>query len=135
MLITETIKGTLKLQILLWYIAHRLQVANKKSEEFRKTIKDKKFVLQIGTHNAFCVRYFSVSDGRIFSETRKHDQPDLTIQFKTAEDGFELLAKGSQTSFMYALQEGKINMQGDPSILFWFSGIAHFLKPGHRQKH
>ncbi len=123
------VRGTLKLRLLLWFIAQRMLKAHKTSSEFRETIQRKQFVIQMSGPGSLSTRYFEVDAVSINSRATSHPAPDLRIHFPDPEDGVHLLIRGGQTGFMYAVQEGKVILEGDLSILFWFSTISRWLRP------
>ena len=123
------VRGTLKLRFLLWFIAQRMLKAHKTSTEFRDTIQRNQFVIQISGPGSLSTRHFEIDTARINTRATVHPAPDLKIHFHDPEDGVQLLVRGGQTAFMYAVQEGKVVLEGDISILFWFSTISRWLKP------
>jgi len=43
--------------------------------------------------------------------------------------GVKLLTKGSLPAFMTAVQEGKLSIEGDYSLMMWFNKLAKHIVP------
>lgn len=54
---------------------------------------------------------------------------DLNLIFKNSDQGVKTLIKGEPSAFMSGIQNGSIKMEGDFSLLVWFSKAARLLPP------
>ena len=59
----------------------------------------------------------------------RFEKADLTIKFKDSMTGVKLLTKGSLPAFMTAVQEGKLSIEGDYSLMMWFNKLAKHIVP------
>lgn len=118
------------LDALLAVVGYRLSMlADSDNEEFTKLLADRKVIIEIGSEEADVARFFSFDNGQFEQKSGHAEKPDLTIQFKDSMTGVKLLAKGSLPAFMSAVQEGKLSIDGDYSLMMWFNKLAKHLVP------
>lgn len=127
----------MKFKMLLWYMARRMEILARTHPEFIAKLHGRDFVLQLQTEGSSTVRYFQVQHNRVHSRAEAHPKPDLAITFKYGDYGFKVLTASDKNLFMHGVQEQKIKVDGDFTLLMWFMGISKYLRPsrpGVRQK-
>lgn len=123
----------MRLRVLLWYMARRMEAEARTNPEFIAQLHGRNFVIQFTTESKRVARFYAVRKNRVYSRSGFHRQPSLTITFANAEYGFRTLTARDKMAFMQGVQEQKIRVEGDFSLLMWFVGIAKYLKPSRRK--
>lgn len=118
------------LDVLLAVIGYRLSMlADSDNEDFKKLLDDRKVTIEIASDEADIARYFSFDNGEFSQHSGHADAADLTIKFKDSMTGVKLLTKGSLPAFMTAVQENKLSIEGDYSLMMWFNKLAKYIVP------
>jgi hypothetical protein len=128
----------MKFKVVLWYMARRMELLARTHPEFISRLQGRKFVLQISTDEG-SNRYFRIYHNRVLSRGEIHEEPSLTLHFKTDEAAFKLIAGGDANAFMAGVQTGDVKIIGDYALLMWFMSVGKYLKPsrpkkGHRSR-
>jgi hypothetical protein len=118
-----------KFQLLLLFMAGRMQYLSHNSAGFMAMLHHRDFVIQLQTFDSQTVRYFSIKNRRIRSRAQAHLKPDFVLSFKDEEYAIKTLSKASPMAFMKGMQAGDIKMEGDFGLLMWFNNAAKFLQP------
>lgn len=118
-----------KFQLLLLFMAGRMQYLSHHSAGFMAMLHHRDFVIQLQTFDSQTVRYFSVKNRRIRSHAQPHLKPDFVLSFKNEDYALKTLSKASPMAFMKGMQAGDIKMEGDFGLLMWFNNAAKFLQP------
>ncbi len=118
-----------KFQLLLLFMAKRMQYLSHHHAGFIAMLHHRHFVIQLQTMDGGTVRYFSVQNRRIRSHARPHAKPDFVMNFKDEDYALKILSKATPMAFMKGMQAGDIKMEGDFSLLMWFNNAAKFLQP------
>lgn len=118
-----------KFQLLLLFMAGRMQYLSHNSAGFMAMLHNRHFVIQLQTFDGKTVRHFSVKNRRIRSHGQAHPKPDFSLSFKDEDYAIKTLSKASPKVFMKGMQEGDIKMEGDFGLLMWFNNAAKFLQP------
>ena len=118
-----------KFQLLLLFMAGRMQYLSHNSAGFMAMLHNRHFVIQLQTFDSQTVRYFSIKNRRIRSHAQAHMKPDFVLSFKDDEYAIKTLSKASPMAFMKGMQAGDIKMEGDFGLLMWFNNAAKFLQP------
>ena len=118
-----------KFQLLLLFMAGRMQYLSHNSAGFMAMLHHRDFVIQLQTFDSQTVRYFSIKNRRIRSHAQAHLKPDFVLSFKDEEYAIKTLSKASPMAFMKGMQAGDIKMEGDFGLLMWFNNAAKFLQP------
>lgn len=123
----------MKFRLLLWYMARRMEILARTNADFIAKLHGRDFTIQIssdeGTH-----RFFRIHHNRLQSDSRVHEQADLTLHFASNAIGLRLLTQGDASSFMEAMQKQEVKVVGDYALLMWFMGIGKYLRPGRRAR-
>lgn len=118
------------LDVLLAVVGYRLSMlADSDNEEFAKLLADRKVVIEIASEESDVARHFSFDNCKFEQKSGHADKADLTIKFKDSITGVKLLTKGSLPAFMTAVQEGKLSIEGDYSLMMWFNKLAKHIVP------
>lgn len=118
------------LDVLLAVIGYRLSMlADSDNEEFKALLDDKKVTIEIASEAADVARYYQFDNGQFSQHSGHADSADLTINFKDSMTGVKLLTKGSLPDFMTAVQEKKLSIEGDYSLMMWFNKLSKHIVP------
>ncbi|WP_350560286.1 SCP2 sterol-binding domain-containing protein [Psychrobacter sp. CAL346-MNA-CIBAN-0220] len=118
------------LDVLLAIIGYRLSMlADSDNEDIKKILADRKVTIEIASDESDIARYFNFDNGQFSQHSGHADNADLTINFKDSMTGVKLLTKGSLPAFMTAVQEGKLSIDGDYSLMMWFNKLAKHIVP------
>lgn len=124
----------MKFKMLLWYMARRMEILARTHPEFIAKLHGRDFVLQLQAESGKTVRYFQVQHNRVYSRGEAHAKPDLVITFKNGDYAFKVLTATDKSIFMHGVQEQKIKVDGDFTLLMWFMGISKYLRPSRPRK-
>ncbi|MDO8267393.1 MAG: SCP-2 sterol transfer family protein [Moraxellaceae bacterium] len=122
----------MKLKMLLWYMARRMELLARTHPEFIARLHGRDFTLQISSDEG-TQRFFRVRHNRVVSRNAAHSTPSMTLHFASDEIGFNVLSSTDKAAFMTAMQTGDVKVIGDFSLLMWFMSIAPYMRP-HRRK-
>ncbi len=122
----------MKLKMLLWYMARRMELLARTHPEFIARLHGRDFTLQISSDEG-TQRFFRVRHNRVVSRNAAHSTPSMTLHFASDEIGFNVLSSSDKAAFMTAMQTGDVKVIGDFSLLMWFMSIAPYMRP-HRRK-
>ncbi|MDA0239638.1 MAG: molybdopterin-dependent oxidoreductase, partial [Proteobacteria bacterium] len=89
---------------------------------YRERLKEKNVVAQYKTLNGKIGRYFIIQDGKISSKAGIHEKPDVTLMFKTAKIGRELLTPPINfLGLIEAIKNFNLMADGSDELNVWFS--------------
>ncbi len=118
------------LDVLLAVVGYRLSMlADSDNEDVQKLLADRKVTIELASDASKVARYFSFDNGKFSQHSGHADEPTLTINFKDSMTGVKLLTQGNAAAFMTAVQEGKLTMKGDYSLIMWFNKLAKHIVP------
>ncbi|HET8704719.1 MAG TPA: helicase [Pseudomonadales bacterium] len=123
-------------RLALWFLGLRLWWLSRFNPEVQERLVDKDFIFQFQTKDGSAGRYLIVKNNRINSRGGVHAQPNVAIQFQDADyalEAFKAQAK-DQMAMMKGVQEQKIAIVGDYSLLMWFMGIGKYIGPQKKKK-
>lgn len=103
------------------------QLANH-DPNFMALIYEKQCCIQISVKNGISRQIF-FQKGLIDTTTDTHRPADLTIEFDNSTFAIKTFVQGTPRAFLQGVQQEKIQMQGDFSLLMWFSQLAKFIPP------
>lgn len=121
-------------RLMLWLLSKRIVALSENHEGFQAAIRRRRCVIQFKTHNNKVARYFSFAGGQVLSEAKLHDSPSITFSFRTAAVARKLILGMAKTPddksvFIEAINQGKLRLQGDISLMTWFMEISDFFAP------
>lgn len=118
------------LDVLLAVVGYRLSMlADSDNEDIKALFTDRKVTIEIASDESNIARYFRFDDGQFSQHSGHAEKADLTINFKDSMTGVKLLTKGDLPSFMTAVQEGNLSIEGDYSLMMWFNKLAKHIVP------
>lgn len=118
------------LDVLLALVGYRLSMlADGDNEDVKALLADRKVIIELASDEADIARYFSFDNGKFSQHSGRAEKADLTINFKDSMTGVKLLTKGSLPAFMTAVQEKKLAIEGDYSLMMWFNKLAKHIVP------
>lgn len=122
----------MKLKMLLWYMARRMELLARTHPEFIARLHGRDFTLQISSAEG-TQRFFHIHHNRVVSRNAAHGTPSMTLHFASDDIGFALLSGTDKSAFMTAMQTGDLKVTGDFSLLMWFMSIAPYMRPQRRK--
>jgi 3-hydroxyisobutyrate dehydrogenase-like beta-hydroxyacid dehydrogenase len=118
----------MKFSLLLVGLLLKLRSAAKKHPSFKERLKEQDFILLIRTRDEARGRYFIFSDGEVFSRKGIHARPDVALVWKTADLGFNIMAKGDREASMQAREDGDLVVEGDAMKAVWFTETVTLMR-------
>lgn len=121
-------------RLMLWLLARRIEVLTETNPAFVAAIRRRVCVLQFETTGGRVARYFSFRAGATGSRSGRHERPSLTFRFSSAAVARRLIlamavSRGDSAIMIDAINQGKLRLLGDISLLPWFMQIAAFFPP------
>ncbi len=110
----------MKFQILLFILGRKLRKKAKTDPEFKKKLAEKNCTVQIKTADNSRGRFFTFTNGDVITEKGIAPKADVSLVWKDAKNGFEVLSSGNQQRNMQALQNGELKLEGDGTTALWF---------------
>ncbi|MGP5492697.1 hypothetical protein [Psychrobacter celer] len=118
------------LDVLLAVIGYRLSMlADSDNEDVQKLLADRDVTIELASTESGIARYYGFDNGQFSQQSGHATEADLTITFKDSMTGVKLLTKGDLPSFMTAVQEGNLSIEGDYSLMMWFNKLAKHIVP------
>ena len=127
---------------ILFVVKIWLKLAALRHPSFRARLKEKNFTAQILTRDNRKGRYFTFSDGKVFSKGRIHPHPDVSIMYRDAALGARLMTPWrSQLDQISAMKTFKLAIIGPDELTSWFletlsrmltEGLEYGTCPGGR---
>lgn len=114
--------------LLLVGLGLRMQQLSKTSPKFIELLHGRNFTLQLESKNGIS-RHFIIQDEQVKMGAGTAEKPDFTLRFEDSLFAVQTLLKGDPTVFMTGMQSGKIQMEGDFSLLMWFNQAAKLIAP------
>ena len=121
------LKG-IQLRLMLWILGWMLHSKSKKSQEFKALLAEKDVVLQFGTMDDKVTRHYIVKNDSISSVGGAHPEATMVLNFTDAPYAVGTLMKQDQMAFMAGVQEQKITVAGDVSLLMWFMTLVKQIR-------
>lgn len=118
----------MKFRLLLWALGFLMQRASRKKATFKTAIAEKKVAFQIQTQDVRIARHYIINQGDVTSKSGVYPNPDFVITFINPDYGFKVLASGKPNLFMQGIQDQKIKIDGDLSLVMWFQSITRHLR-------
>ncbi|XID74946.1 SCP2 sterol-binding domain-containing protein [Alkanindiges sp. WGS2144] len=114
--------------LLLVALGLRMQQLSKTSAKFIELLHGRRFTLQLESKNGVS-RHFIIADEQVKMASGSAEKPDFTLRFEDSMYAVQTLLKGDPAAFMTGMQSGKIQMEGDFSLLMWFNQAAKLIAP------
>jgi hypothetical protein len=116
------------LDLLLASLGLRMKQLARTSPKFIEMIYDRQFRIEIAAENG-AARHLVVDHGQVRTETAAGQLADFSIVFANTDYAVKTLLKGDSSAFMSGMQNGEIKMEGDFSLLVWFTKAAKLIPP------
>lgn len=118
------------LDVLLAVVGYRLSMlACSDNEEVQALLADRQATIELSSEETGVARYYVFNNGEFSQHSGHADEPSLSIKFKDSMTGVKLLTKGNIAGFMTAVQEKKLTIEGDYSLMMWFNKLAKHIVP------
>lgn len=118
------------LDALLAVVGYRLSMlADSDNDDVKALFADRNVTIEFASTESDIARSFRFDNGQFSQQSGHAKEADLTITFKDSMTGVKLLTKGSLPAFMTAVQEGKLSIEGDYSLMMWFNKLAKHIVP------
>lgn len=128
-------------KILLWIINVRIKSLIKFSKQFRYAISNTRIILQFATNDTKVKRYFEFDRGRYSSKPSMHIKHMMALSkgmlgeriailnFSSAQEAVWLFIRAikDQAAMLQAIQEKKLNVEGDFTLFLWFGWLSKQL--------
>ena len=116
------------LDLLLASVALRMKQLSRTSPQFIELIYDRQFCIEIAAQNG-ASRQFIIDHGKVSTASTTGKTADFSLIFADTDYAMKTLLKGEPSAFMSGIQSGQIKIEGDYSLLMWFSKTAKLLLP------
>ena len=125
----------MRFRLVLLVLGWRLRWLGKRNDGFRKQLENRNVVMQWRTRAGAPARWYHFEPGRVRVGGGLHPAPTVTLNFADAGYAFATLqaASKNQMAFMEGMQQGKIQIEGDPGQLMWFMTLMKFIVPGKKK--
>lgn len=116
------------LDLLLTSIALRMKQLSRSSPKFIELIYDRQFRIEIAAENGVS-KHFIVDHGTISTDSGAGKTADFRLIFANTDYAVKTLLKADPSAFMSGVQDGQIKLEGDYSLLLWFTKTSKLLAP------
>ena len=122
-----------KFRVILWGLSKTLPLAAARYPAFAERLKEHNVIAQIMARDEEIGRWFEIRDGKVTSGDGLHAKPDITIAFKNATIGADLLTPNLRTmSFNWlnqinAQKDFKLTIDGPEGLSNWFAQTVMLL--------
>ncbi len=114
--------SVLRFQVTLWVLALLLKVVAWWYPAFRDRLKERNLVAQIKARDEEVGRWYAIRDGRLTSGSALRADADVTLAFKTAALGAELLTPPiNWLDQINAQKDFKLTVEGPEDLTNWFA--------------
>src|SRR5262249_54840861 len=83
--------ATVKFSAILWGLAQSLKLAARRHPAFRDRLRERTRVAKTKARDEETGRWYALRDGKLPPRAGQHENPDITLSFKTAAHGARLL--------------------------------------------
>lgn len=120
--------------LMLWLMAKRLSTLANSDDAFKQQIKGCVCVIQFRTADRRVARYFSFTAGSVKTRKIVHDNPSISFTFQSTAIARNLILSMARNPkdkavMIEAINQGKLRLQGDISLLAWFMAVSEHLPP------
>lgn len=118
----------LKLKLLLWVLGYLLKRTWRKDEQFRQKLAEQPLNFAIKTADNQLERSFLLQASGVTTHKKTNTLPDMTLVFGTAAKAWNTLTSKDKNTFMRAIQDGEVKIEGDYKRLFQLQKLITHLK-------
>src|SRR6266545_7412459 len=114
--------SAMKFKIILWGMAQLLKYAAWRYPAFRERLKERNLLAQLKARDEEIGRWYAVKDGKITSGAGLRGDADVTLSFKTAALGADLLTPPiNWLDQINAQKDFKLTVDGPDDLSNWFA--------------
>ncbi|MCC6948424.1 MAG: molybdopterin-dependent oxidoreductase [Bradyrhizobiaceae bacterium] len=114
--------SSITFSLILWGLAQLLRFTARRYPQFRARLREHDLVAQIVARDERCGRWFQLRNGRISSGRGLHPKPDITLGFKTAKLGVQLLMPPiNWLNQINAQKDFNLTVEGSDGLVNWFA--------------
>lgn len=114
--------ASIKFSTLLFGMAQLLRVQARRHPAYRERLKERNLVAQIKARDEEIGRWFSFTDGKIRTGRGMHKSPDVTLGFKSAAHGVDLLTPPiNWLKQINAQKDFILTVDGPEDLTNWFA--------------
>jgi trimethylamine-N-oxide reductase (cytochrome c) len=112
----------IKFAAVLFGVAQAFKFTARMQPAFAARLKERNLVAQILARDEEVGRWYEIRDGKVRSRKGIHPHPDITMAFKTARLGYELLVPPiNWLDQINALKDFKLGIEGPEDLTNWFA--------------
>lgn len=123
----------MKLRIILWLLEILMKRALKTNRKLIEIARTHQASICFETADKKVAKQFVFTDGRLTTSGNWQGQPDLTIRFANADEGFSILTAKDKNAFLNGISRGNIYIEGKLALLLWFKAMTDALKSGAKK--
>ena len=114
--------SAMKFRIILWGMAQLLRYAAWRHPAFRARLKERNLVAQLKARDEEIGRWYAIRDGKVTSGGGLRADADVTLAFKTAAVGADLLMPPiNWLDQINAQKDFKLTVEGPEDLSNWFA--------------
>src|SRR5215813_12954856 len=114
--------SAMKFEIILWGMAQLLKYAVWRYPKFRARLKERNIVAQFKARDEEIGRWYAIRDGEVSSGAGLRADADVTLAFKTARIGANLLMPPiNWLDQINAQKEFNLTVDGEDALVNWFA--------------
>ena len=118
--------------IILYGVATTIRTVALAFPAFAKKLKARDAIIQIKTKDDSVGRWYAFKNGKIKTRAGIHSKPDVTLIFKDADTGVQLLTPPiNHFNFINAIKMFKLDIAGDEHVASWFTEISSAMMNSH----
>jgi trimethylamine-N-oxide reductase (cytochrome c) len=114
--------AVLKFSVILFGLAQIIKYTRRRHPKFRARLKERNLVAQILARDENVGRWFKIENGKVTSRRGLHQKPDITLTFKDAALGVDLLTPPIDwLKQVNAQKDFKLGVEGPEDLTNWFA--------------
>src|SRR2546430_10966737 len=118
----DAMLSAVKFQIILWGLARLLKYAAWRYPAFRARLKERNLLAQFKARDEEIGRWYAIRDGKVTSGRGLRSDADVTLAFKTAALGANLLMPPiNWLDQINAQKDFKLTVDGPEDLTNWFA--------------
>src|SRR5207247_7651243 len=118
----DTMLSAMKFRVILWGMAQLLRYAAWRYPVFRARLKERNLVAQLKARDEEIGRWYAIRDGKVRSGAGLRADADVTLAFKTAALGADLLMPPiNWLDQINAQKDFKLTVDGPEDLTNWFA--------------
>src|SRR5690348_649461 len=111
-----------RFSLVLWGLAQALKLSARRHAAFRSRLAERNLVAQIKARDEGIGRWYQIRDGKVTSRRGIHPSPDVTLAFKNAATGVELLTPPiNWLRQINAQKDFVLTVDGPEDLTNWFA--------------